>query len=84
MRKQIDTYSKVQFTEAFYKQGILFFTYIDIVQVHIALLKFYIQTALLSHGRNVSGSNMNKFWQFEEINFFITMSINRQVYFAER
>ena len=45
---------------AFYTQGILFCTYIGTVQVHIALLKFYMQTALLSHGRNVSGSNMNK------------------------
>ena len=46
---------------AFYTQGILFSTYIGTVQVHIALLKFYMQTALLSPGRNVLGSNMNRF-----------------------
>ena len=55
MRKWIDTYSKVQFTMAFC-------TYVGTVQVVIALLKFYMQTALLSHDRNVSGSNTNRFW----------------------
>ena len=47
---------------AFYTQGILYCTYIYIgtVQVHIALLKFDMLTALrtTSHGRNVSGSNI--------------------------
>ena len=70
---------------AFYTQGILFSTYIGTVQVHIALLKFYMQTALLSHGRNVLRLKHEQILtQFEEINLFITMLINRQVYFAER
>ena len=70
---------------AFYTQGILFCTYIGTVQVHIALLKFYMQTALLSHGRNVLRLKHEQILtQFEEINLFITMLINRQVYFAER
>ena len=52
---------------AFYTQGILYCTYIYIgtVQVHIALLKFYIYIYGLlkalrttSHGRNVSDSNI--------------------------
>ena len=70
---------------AFYTQGILFCTYIGTVQVHIALLKFYMQTALLSPGRNVLGSNMNRFWHsLKKLIFFITMLLNQQVYFAER
>ena len=70
---------------AFYTQGILFCTYIGTVQVHIALLKFYMQTALLSPGRNVLGSNMNRSWHsLKKLIFFITMLLNRQVYFAER
>ena len=64
---------------AFYTQGILFCTYISTVQVHIALLKFYMQTALLSHGRKCF-----RLKHEQEINLFITMLINRQVYFAER
>ena len=55
---------------AFYAQGILFCTYIGTVQVHIALLKFYMQTALLSPGRNVLGQHEQILTQFEEINFF--------------
>ena len=45
---------------AFYTQGILYCWYIGTAQVHVASLKFYMQTALrtTSHGKNVSGSNM--------------------------
>ena len=70
---------------AFYTQGILFCTYIGTVQVHIALLKFYKQTAFIKSRQECFRLKHEQILtQFEEINLFITMLINRQVYFAER